>query len=158
MGLDGLRPGCASVRFPPPGEVAEWLKAHAWKACIGESLSRVRIPLSPPPFALTGFGWRSHPGACQGEGCLPKPWRRETGAACSANFSRRSLMRGGSEPLVVRILSQAQQRRRLRRIDRRPQTPFRLAFTRLSDLNQGVSASRLEVLHCRSDEGPRPTA
>ena len=31
-----------------PGEMAEWLKAHAWKACIGETLSRVRIPLSPP--------------------------------------------------------------------------------------------------------------
>ena len=30
------------------GEVAEWLKAHAWKACMGETLSRVRIPLSPP--------------------------------------------------------------------------------------------------------------
>jgi hypothetical protein len=30
------------------GEMAEWLKAHAWKACIGETLSRVRIPLSPP--------------------------------------------------------------------------------------------------------------
>src|SRR5438132_1094231 len=28
--------------------MAEWLKAHAWKACIGESLSRVRIPVSPP--------------------------------------------------------------------------------------------------------------
>ena len=30
------------------GEVSEWLKEHAWKACIGETLSRVRIPLSPP--------------------------------------------------------------------------------------------------------------
>ena len=30
------------------GEVAEWFKAHAWKACIGETLSRVRILLSPP--------------------------------------------------------------------------------------------------------------
>jgi hypothetical protein len=30
------------------GEVAEWLKAHAWKACIGETLSWVRIPFSPP--------------------------------------------------------------------------------------------------------------
>ena len=30
------------------GQVAEWLKAHAWNACIGETLSRVRIPLSPP--------------------------------------------------------------------------------------------------------------
>jgi hypothetical protein len=33
---------------PGRGEVAEWLKAHAWNACIGETLSRVRIPLSPP--------------------------------------------------------------------------------------------------------------
>src|SRR5947207_3291768 len=30
--------------------MAEWLKAHAWKACIGETLSRVRIPVSPPDF------------------------------------------------------------------------------------------------------------
>ena len=39
------------------GGVAERLKAHAWKACIGETLSRVRIPLPPParcapPFAI----------------------------------------------------------------------------------------------------------
>src|SRR5690606_24967746 len=30
------------------GEVAEWGRAVAGNACIGESLSRVRIPLSPP--------------------------------------------------------------------------------------------------------------
>ena len=30
------------------GEVAEWLKAHAWNACMRETVSRVRIPLSPP--------------------------------------------------------------------------------------------------------------
>ncbi len=30
------------------GEVAEWFKTHAWKACIEETLSRVRIPPSPP--------------------------------------------------------------------------------------------------------------
>jgi putative transposase len=28
--------------------VAEWLKAHAWKACLGLNLTRVRIPLCPP--------------------------------------------------------------------------------------------------------------
>ena len=28
--------------------MAEWFKAHAWKACLGETLSWVRIPLSPP--------------------------------------------------------------------------------------------------------------
>ena len=30
------------------GGVAEWLKAHAWKVCIRETVSRVRIPLPPP--------------------------------------------------------------------------------------------------------------
>ena len=28
--------------------MAEWFKAHAWRACIGATLSWVRIPLSPP--------------------------------------------------------------------------------------------------------------
>lgn len=53
----------AARYFPPPvprparwaargpcGGVAEWLKAHAWKACIGATLSGVRIPLPPPNF------------------------------------------------------------------------------------------------------------
>jgi hypothetical protein len=30
------------------GQVAEWLKAHAWKVCIRETVSRVRIPPCPP--------------------------------------------------------------------------------------------------------------
>src|ERR1700675_3260661 len=38
---------CRSVSTEP-GEMAEWLKAHAWKACLGETLTWVRIPLSPP--------------------------------------------------------------------------------------------------------------
>src|SRR5438045_5661888 len=37
-----------SIRQPLRGEMAEWLKAHAWKACLGETLTWVRIPLSPP--------------------------------------------------------------------------------------------------------------
>ena len=32
--------------------MAEWLKAHAWKACKGETLSWVRIPFSPPQIKL----------------------------------------------------------------------------------------------------------
>src|ERR1017187_10770883 len=32
------------------GEMAEWLKAHAWKACLLERVTWVRIPLSPPVF------------------------------------------------------------------------------------------------------------
>src|SRR5205085_2263772 len=27
--------------------MSEWLKEHAWKACVGETLPWVRIPLSP---------------------------------------------------------------------------------------------------------------
>jgi hypothetical protein len=33
--------------------MSEWLKEHAWKACVGETLPRVRIPLSPPISSLT---------------------------------------------------------------------------------------------------------
>ncbi len=35
------------------GEMSEWLKEHAWKACVGETLPWVRIPLSPPSFAYS---------------------------------------------------------------------------------------------------------
>ena len=36
--------------------MAEWLKAHAWKACLGESLTWVRIPPAPPAI-LTSLLW-----------------------------------------------------------------------------------------------------
>ena len=35
-------------RIEKKGEVAEWFKAHAWKACKGAILSWVQIPFSPP--------------------------------------------------------------------------------------------------------------
>ena len=35
--------------------MSEWLKEHAWKACVGETLPWVRIPLSPP-FCFPGTG------------------------------------------------------------------------------------------------------
>src|SRR3954447_18809330 len=38
----------ASLQDRPSGEMAEWLKAHAWKACVRETVPWVRIPLSPP--------------------------------------------------------------------------------------------------------------
>ena len=37
----------------PRGEVAERFKAHAWKACVGLPLPRVRIPPSPPLEKIT---------------------------------------------------------------------------------------------------------
>jgi hypothetical protein len=38
------------------GEMAEWLKAHAWKACVSAVAPRVQIPLSPPSFATLRLG------------------------------------------------------------------------------------------------------
>jgi hypothetical protein len=40
---------CLSIFF---GEVSEWLKEHAWKVCILERVSRVRIPPSPQVFII----------------------------------------------------------------------------------------------------------
>src|SRR5262249_48634994 len=37
------------------GEMAEWLKAHAWKACVRETVPWVRIPLSPPWICSPSF-------------------------------------------------------------------------------------------------------
>ena len=60
------RPACtglAGQRYnrPDHGEVAEWSKAHAWKVCRRETVSRVRIPVSPPlalakAFSRSGCG------------------------------------------------------------------------------------------------------
>src|SRR5262245_58575438 len=41
--------GASQVYDFKDGEMSEWFKEHAWKACVGETLPRVRIPLSPPP-------------------------------------------------------------------------------------------------------------
>ncbi len=32
------------------GEMPEWSNGHAWKACVRETVPRVRIPVSPPYF------------------------------------------------------------------------------------------------------------
>src|SRR5438105_4721540 len=45
----------AAPRKNGHGGVAEWLKAHAWRACIRATVSRVRIPLPPPPSCSTRF-------------------------------------------------------------------------------------------------------
>src|SRR3984957_9495347 len=52
---ESYRPGASSaakVLLPlqdrASGEMSEWLKAHAWKACVRETVPWVRIPLSPP--------------------------------------------------------------------------------------------------------------
>ena len=55
--------------FPCWGEVAEWSIAHAWKACLGESLTRVRIPLSPPSSPLR----TALVGGCLTSACKVRP-------------------------------------------------------------------------------------
>src|SRR5437763_3862324 len=54
----------ATIAFPElsssqvlAGEMAEWLKAHAWKACLLERVTWVRIPLSPPCFQCIRGGY-----------------------------------------------------------------------------------------------------
>jgi hypothetical protein len=37
----------AEAMAQAPGDLLEWLKRHAWKVCIRETVSRVRIPQSP---------------------------------------------------------------------------------------------------------------
>ena len=50
----GRRRSLAKILLPlqdrASGEMAEWLKAHAWKACVRETVPWVRIPLSPPSY------------------------------------------------------------------------------------------------------------
>ena len=38
--------------------MAEWLKAHAWKACIRATVSWVRIPLPPPRPVISSQPWQ----------------------------------------------------------------------------------------------------
>ncbi len=35
--------------YPYQGQVSEWFKEHAWKACVLETVPWVRIPPCPPP-------------------------------------------------------------------------------------------------------------
>src|SRR5258706_13443780 len=43
--------------------MAEWLKAHAWKACLGETLTWVRIALSPADLSYQSLN--SHCASCR---------------------------------------------------------------------------------------------
>jgi hypothetical protein len=47
-GLRSLAKPVSPLQDRASGEMAEWLKAHAWKACVRETVPWVRIPLSPP--------------------------------------------------------------------------------------------------------------
>src|SRR5262245_43856179 len=44
--------------------MSEWFKEHAWKACVGETLPWVRIPLSPPDQAY-GLAMQASSRTCE---------------------------------------------------------------------------------------------
>lgn len=78
------------------GGVAEWLKAHAWKVCIPETVSRVRIPLPPPVTRKIravhpGFSRRGiffvPAGTLQGQQQQPAPQRHRCSAASALTGS-----------------------------------------------------------------------
>ena len=52
---DSLAKRLFALQERASGEMAEWLKAHAWKACVRETVPWVRIPLSPPANSITCF-------------------------------------------------------------------------------------------------------
>ena len=54
-----LKRPAPSERSESRGEMSEWLKEHAWKACVGETLPWVRIPLSPPNSPLASLARES---------------------------------------------------------------------------------------------------
>jgi hypothetical protein len=71
------------------GGVAERLKAHAWKVCMRETVSRVRIPPPPPRIrshtlhiiaTLDESNYRLFPEAC-GESIFARPHRDNLPAA-----------------------------------------------------------------------------
>src|SRR5687768_5179200 len=45
---DNLMSGRSQIVDSKDGEMSEWFKEHAWKACVRETVPWVRIPLSPP--------------------------------------------------------------------------------------------------------------
>jgi hypothetical protein len=79
------------AKLPPRGGVAEWLKAHAWKACLRVTVTRVRIPLPPPvPKSLI---YNNKIGFWQSESV------RDSGPLADNPASRRS-RRDGFEPTL----------------------------------------------------------
>src|SRR5690242_3701309 len=95
------------------GGVAERLKAHAWKACIGETLSRVRIPPPPPTSLAAGAVSARRRQKPRGYGRLRGHWQPETASMCDATtFSREfslraSLVVGFAESSGAGVVSDA---------------------------------------------------
>ena len=66
------------------GELSEWLKEHAWKACVRETVPRVRIPHSPPYFKRIPFlGRTAALWSCAMESHEPRQVRKEAAVSGS---------------------------------------------------------------------------
>ena len=60
---------------PLNGAVAEWSKAHAWKVCRRETVSRVRIPVAPPPHPQYSRNWHLQYCFCVNSGAYISPFQ-----------------------------------------------------------------------------------
>src|SRR5690625_369114 len=87
------------------GEVSEWLKEHAWKACSGSHRSRVRIPPSPPNktrlsagfFISAGMrtlGFDTRPGGWTTERSDGAPWGQPASSGRSQSLPHRQIKPG----------------------------------------------------------------
>ena len=76
--------------FPTTGEMTERLKVHAWKACVRETVPRVRIPLSPPNIDIGKkvFLYDCSGRSCAMEACEPCQVRKEAALSGSLHAPR----------------------------------------------------------------------
>src|SRR4051794_20879727 len=82
--------------------MSEWLKEHAWKACVGETLPRVRIPLSPPNLALARFGASS--GLQAGARLAPRLGSNPSNSKLRfARFAERDVVRPARGPRTPKL-------------------------------------------------------
>src|SRR5262245_9575095 len=74
--------------------MSEWSIEHAWKACVGETLPWVRIPLSPPPLARARSGGAGRLAVVIEPPALPR--LKERIPAVDDAFHSRSVVAGSS--------------------------------------------------------------
>ncbi len=112
--------------------MAEWFKAHAWKACVRETVPRVRIPLSPPTSARLR---RASDGGSSGRSCrLASALRARRGRPTPAPACSRPPHTAGARRMAARagVPVASPPPSGLGEVDRLPLPPARDLRTRLA--------------------------
>src|SRR5215216_2600348 len=128
------------------GEVPEWSIGTVSKTVVRASVPWVRIPPSPPPYALRASGGTATR-SLKGVGCLPK-LRRSVGRLSQRLVGRRPSPKRVRCRRVVRLLSWAEERRHIRRIDGRPSTSICVPSEGPSRIDAPVPTSNPSIV-CR---------